>query len=84
MRAAQAEITDHVATGRSQLARKSLPMTHPIRRESRDDDMVGHVAHLEAWEDDGGATGADACTRDVPSEGQSAAGARLANAPRTG
>src|SRR5688500_7679590 len=35
-----------------------LPMTHPIRRESRDDDMVGHVAHLEAWEDDGGATGA--------------------------
>ena len=44
-------------------------MTHPIRRESRDDNMAGHAAQLEAWEDDGGATGADACTRDVPSEG---------------
>lgn len=51
-------------------------MAHPMRRESRDDDMVGHITHLEAWEDDGGATGADACTRDVPSEGQSAADVR--------
>jgi hypothetical protein len=58
-------------------------MTHPIRRESRDDNMVGHAAQLEAWEDDGGATGADACTRDVPSEGQSAADARLVDTPRT-
>ena len=58
-------------------------MAHPMRRESRDDDMVGHITHLEAWEDDGGATGADACTRDVPSEGQSAADSRLVNRPRT-
>ena len=58
-------------------------MTHPLRRESRDDDMVGHVAHLEAWEDEGGATGADACTRDVPSERQSPAEARLVNTPRS-
>ncbi len=56
-------------------------MTHPMRRESGDDDLVGHVAYLEAWEDDGGATGADACTRDGPSERQSAADTRLVNTP---
>jgi hypothetical protein len=58
-------------------------MTHPIRSECRDDDMAGHAAQLEAWEDDGGATGADPRTRDVPSEGRSAADARLFNTPRS-
>jgi hypothetical protein len=52
-------------------------MTHLIRRESRDDKTVGHAVQLDAWEDDGGATAADAGARDMPSEGRWAADARL-------